>query len=91
MVAFNEIEVWILHFFGSAYVGLATRRPPVGGTPGGGCFAGGRAGRTVGIGLISCRINGLRLRYPHSGQLYIMGIIRTRPSNPLRINDLRAV
>ena len=61
MVAFNEIEVWILHFFKLACVGLATRRPPVGAPPGG--VFHGRSRRFRGLEvLISCRINELRVR-----------------------------
>ena len=87
MIAFYEIEVRILHFFNSVGVGLAAHRPPAGGTPGGGrkpprCGRDGRNPR---------RINELRVLYPPSGQLYIMGIIRTDSDNPLRIKHLRVV
>lgn len=91
MVAFYEIEVWILHFFQIGLCGVSHAPPPGGGTPRGGWFRG-RSRRIRGLKvLISCRINELRVRYPQSGQLDIMGIIRTDIDNPIQINNLRVV
>jgi hypothetical protein len=36
VVAFYEVEVWILHFFKLVGVGLRQRQPPAGATAGGG-------------------------------------------------------
>jgi hypothetical protein len=58
VVAFNEIEVRILHFFKSAYVGLAARRPRQGVPPGGVVS---RAVAPV-ARAVSLGINGLRSR-----------------------------
>ncbi len=63
--------------------GYASARPRRGYQPGGV-----RIGPEIGNAR---EINELPTRYPHSGQLYIMGIIRTDSDNPLRINDLRVV
>lgn len=84
MVAFYEVEVWILHFFKLVGVGLRQRPPPAGGRGRGGVRNGSGIGNAMGI-------NELPTRYPHSGQLYIMGIIRTDSDNPLRIKHLRVV
>jgi hypothetical protein len=84
VVAFYEVEVWILHFFKLVGVGLAAHRPPAEGTPPGGSESALETGNAR-------RINELPTLYPHSGQLYIMGIIRTDSDNPLRIKHLRVV
>lgn len=84
MVAFYEVEVWILHFFKLVGVGLRQRPPPPGVPAGGGV--------RIAVGIGNARgINELPTRYPQSGQLYIMGIIRTDSDNSFRINYLRVV
>jgi hypothetical protein len=65
-------------------VGLRQRPPPAGGRGRGGVGNGSEIGNAR-------RINELPTRYPQSGQLYIMGIIRTDSDNPLRIKHLRVV